>query len=279
MRRIILIVAIVLFSLQAYGLTEKQQKAAALNLAQQWKNKRIKPILSPDGKILYAYGPTAVTIVTKVYHFTDIELQAGETIKNISIGDSIRWATKEAYHGTGANKVLHIFIKPFDRGLKTNMTLLTNKRAYRFNLKSAKGNLSHMGIVGFLYPEDHIKKINADRQKQERYERQNLLTGIDNKKTAISSLDFNYKMSGKASWKPVRVFNDGKKTIIELPAKAQYKKIPILSVLDSNKETEIVNYRFLNNKFVVDKLFDNAILLSGSGRSQKRINIKYTGAK
>ncbi|WP_277957829.1 TrbG/VirB9 family P-type conjugative transfer protein [Burkholderia plantarii] len=34
-------------------------------------------------------------------------------------------------------------------------------------------------------------------------------------------LSFDYELSGSASWKPVRVYNDGRKTIIEMPGTMQ----------------------------------------------------------
>jgi type IV secretory pathway VirB9-like protein len=80
---IILTSILVFFSCNAWAITEVLQKKAALTLAEEWQNRRIKPILSQDGKITYLYGATAVTVKTKLYHSTDIELQAGETVTHI----------------------------------------------------------------------------------------------------------------------------------------------------------------------------------------------------
>ncbi|MBU1386948.1 MAG: P-type conjugative transfer protein TrbG [Proteobacteria bacterium] len=269
-----------LFSVcNAWAVTATLQNKAALILAEEWQNKRIEPILSEDGKIIYVYGATAVTIKTKLYHSTDIELEAGETIEALNAGDTIRWHFTPAYHGTLEAKTLHIFVKPIETGLKTNLTILTNKRAYRFNLESSKKD--HMSIVGFEYPK-HYSDIVANLKIQDQIEKEkakkNSLPTIEDtsKRIAITALDFKYEIDGdEPSWKPVRVYNDGVKTIIELPEKAKYTKVPVLSVIDENRQKAIVNYRLLNNKFVVDMLFHKAILVSGVGGDQTIVNIEH----
>jgi type IV secretory pathway VirB9-like protein len=48
-------------------------------------------------------------------------------------------------------------------------------------------------------------------------------------------------LSGSASWKPVRVYNDGRKTIIEMPGTMQQTEAPTLLVV--RKEGGIVHRR------------------------------------
>lgn len=262
-----------------WAVTPLSHNEAALQLAKEWQQKRIKPILSQDGKITYLYGATAVTVITKLFHSTDIELQAGETIEYINAGDTVRWQIAPAYHGTGNAKTLHIFVKPTDVGLKTNLTILTSKRAYRFNLESSK--TKHMHIVGFDYPQHYqeiVKKIQIQDEIDKAQEKQRTIPSPVNKekRLSIANLDFKYVIKGDDPvWKPVRVYNDGVKTIIELPEKAKYTKVPVLSIIDDTKQKGIVNYRLLDNKFVVDMLFNEAILVSGVGRDQVVVNIKH----
>lgn len=282
MKKYIVVFISLIFALtfgNAWAISPILQEEAAMKLAKEWQNKRIKPILSQDGKIVYLYGATAVTVKTKPYHTTDIELQAGETISAISVGDTVRWEIAPAYHGEGKNKTLHVFIKPTDVGLKTNITILTNKRAYRFNLESSK--TQHMPIVGFQYPkhyQDIVAGLKVQDEIERAKERERTIANpeIKEKRMSIADLDFNYVIEGDDPvWKPVRVYNDGVKTIIELPEKAKYSKVPVLSVIDDTKQKGIVNYRLLNNKFVVDMLFHKAILVSGVGGDQVTVEIEW----
>lgn len=263
----------------AFAITPQMQAKAAMQLTEEWQSKSVKPILSEDGKIVYLYGPTAVTIKTKLFHSTDIELQAGETIESINTGDSIRWQISPAYHGSGEGKTLHIFVKPIDVDLQTNLVVLTNKRAYRMNLESSKAD--HMSIVGFEYPEKYqevVEKLKAEDRLEKEKAKKSTLPDIEDaqKGIAVAKLDFNYEIDGDDSdWKPVRAYNDGVKTIIELPEKAKYTKVPVLSVIDDGKEKAIVNYRLLDNKYVVDMLFQKAILVSGVGDNQTKVTIEH----
>ncbi len=280
-KKVILIIslALVLSINSVWAISPLLHNKAALQLAEEWQNKRIKPILSLDGKIVYVYGATAVTVLTKLYHSTDIELQAGETLQSISTGDTVRWVIEAAYHGKGKSKTLHIFVKPHDAGLTTNLTVLTSKRAYRFNLKSSK--TEHMGIVGFEYPkhyQDIVRNLKAqDAIEKAKKEKITIPSPLKkDKRLSIADLDFNYGIDGdEPVWKPVRVYNDGVKTIIELAEKAKYTRVPVLSIIDEGNEKAIVNYRLLNNKFVVDMLFEKAILVSGVGRDQVKVIIEH----
>jgi len=94
-----------------------------------------------------------------------------------------------------------------------------------------------------------------------------------------AGLDFNYKISGSARWKPVAVFNDGIKTMIEMPPTMAQTEAPTLLLvrsgggLFSSEELVLVNYRVQRNRYIVDSLFDKAVLLAGVGMSQDRVTI------
>jgi type IV secretory pathway VirB9-like protein len=47
----------------------------------------------------------------------------------------------------------------------------------------------------------------------------------------LGDLSFDYDVSGSASWKPVRVYNDGRKTIIEMPGTMEQTEAPTLLVV------------------------------------------------
>ena len=43
--------------------------------------------------------------------------------------------------------------------------------------------------------------------------------------------------------------------------------------------SQLVNYRLAGNYFVVDRLFKQAMLVSGVGREQDRVTIAYVGGE
>jgi type IV secretory pathway VirB9-like protein len=77
----------------------------------------------------------------------------------------------------------------------------------------------------------------------------------------------------------VRVYNDGRKTIIEMPKAMQQTESPSLLVVRkdggifTDAETVMVNYRVQGDRYIVDTVFDKAILIAGVGSSQDRVTI------
>lgn len=77
----------------------------------------------------------------------------------------------------------------------------------------------------------------------------------------------------------MRVFNDGRKTIIEMPGTMEQTEAPTLLVVRReggifrDEETVMVNYRVQGNRYIVDTVFDRAILIAGVGGSQDRVTI------
>ncbi|HFG3060330.1 TPA: TrbG/VirB9 family P-type conjugative transfer protein, partial [Escherichia coli] len=130
--------------------------------------------------------------------------------------------------------------------------------------------------VSFTYPEDAKAKWDAIRTREAKQLRDNTIPQTGE---YLGNLDFNYKISGSASWKPVRVYNDGVKTIIQFPKTISSGETPILLVvrkeggLFSKDETQMVNLRTQGDRTIVDGLFDKAYLVIGVGSSQEKVTI------
>ena len=247
-------------------LTPAEQKA--LKIARDWQARsatQLTPVPGPDGAIRFLHGAVQPSIVCAVMQVTDIELEPGEQINNISIGDSARWLVEPAVTGAGVAEVQHIVIKPMDVGLETSLMVTTNRRTYHFRLRSHR--TQYMPKVSFIYPDTVQQRFMAlrDRKEEERKEKT-----IPETQEYLGNLDFNYNLSGSAPWKPVRVYNDGVKTIIQMPPKQT--EAPSLLVLNGDEEV-MVNYRLQGDRFIVDQLFDKAILIAGVGSKQTKITI------
>lgn len=238
----------------------------ALRLAAEWSDKPIKPIQGPDGKVVYIHGLSLPTVIGAPMEISDIELEPGEQVNEILVGDSARWLVESGGSGAG---ITHIFVKPLDAGLQTSLVVTTNRRVYHLKLVSQKSG--HTPKVGFLYKEQALTLTARDKK-----ERSWATTEIEGRTVDLSNLDFAYSVSGKAPWKPVQVYNDGRQTFIKLPEAARRAETPVLLARQGRKEM-MVNYRFRNNAFEVDGLFDHLTLISGVGGEQKKIDIKREG--
>jgi P-type conjugative transfer protein TrbG len=245
----------------------KEKKAA--ELARQWIDAQAMPVRKENGKIVYLYGSTLPTVICAPLSVCDIELQEGEKIVGKPmIGDSSRWEALPALSGVGSNQVSHIIVKPSESNLTTTLIITTTRRTYHIKLVSSNKNWTPR--VGFSYPDD------IDRQWQ-LYNAEAIANSekktIPETRENIDALNFEYEVSGKSSWRPVRVYNDGVKTYIQMPSSMSQTEAPALLVLGSDGEKQIVNYRLKKDRFIVDQIFTRAVLIAGVGSSQEKVVI------
>lgn len=234
-----------------------------------------------QGDVIFTYGAQSPNVLCSVLTVCDIELEAGEVINSVNLGDPSRWNVEPAVTGYGENQTQHILIKPMDVGLNTNMLIATDRRGYRIDLTSTQSK--YYPHVLFSYPEKLLAQFNAKRMvEQERKEKQSITTDVQTgAKTYLGDLNFNYEVNGNVSWKPIRVYDDGQKTIIELPKEVKYAKAPALMLLSrkgglfTDEKTDIINYRLQANRYVVDGIFETAILTMGLDSDQQRVVIKH----
>ncbi len=249
---------------------------AALRIVEDWdkgKNCKVKPTVGRNGEITYVFGAQRPSIVCAPLQITDVELQPGEVLdsESVKLGDSVRWSVEPAYSGNGSQVTVHLIIKTKDVNLETSLVVATNRRTYHFKLRSHR--TKYMAKVSFVYPEDSMAKWRKARTflEQERDRNTIMQTG-----EYLGDLDFEYKITG-SGLKPVRVYNDGRKTIIQMPKEMKQTEAPALLVIrqngDSSSEEVIVNYRIQGDRYIVDQVFNKAIMVAGVGSNQNRVEI------
>lgn len=258
-----------MLSEQDAQLTDKDR--AALQLADKWRDAPDHPALGAGGQVRFEYGATLPRVVCGVLHVTDIALQPGEVLQQdgTQVGDTANWQITPSVSGPPDNQVSHLFVKPSDKGLVASLTICTDRRVYHIELVSSENDW--MPFVGFTYPDDVKARWAAYERQVQQKKAANTLpeTGQD-----ITLLDFDYRIDGEAPWKPLRVFNNGLKTVIQMPEKMKAGEAPALLVLNDEDKVQQVNFRVLSDRwYVVDALFQKAVLVLGVGRHQRKITI------
>ena len=233
------------------------------------------PIGGTNGFITFPYGLNQVSIVCAPFHVCDVALQPGEHVNSVNVGDSVRWSIEPAVTGSGAEEVQHVIIKAREVGLETSLVVATDRRAYHLRLRSHKTR--YMPKIAFNYPEDSAAKFSVlkTRQQQDRKEKT-----IPHTTDYLPKLSFEYDVEGHAAWKPVRVYNDGARTVIEMPPSITQTEAPILLIvrkeggLFTDAEEVMVNYQLQGSRYVVDTVFQKAVLVAGVGSRQDRVTIQ-----
>lgn len=266
------------FSSQDPALTSQEEKSLAIS--EQWRNpghQSLEPAKGDNGAVIFMFGSQQPGIVCAVLQICDIQLQPGERINGFYIGDQVRWEVAPAITGRGAFEIEHILVKPKDVGLDTTMIVTTDRRTYNFRLRSHRTRT--MTTVAFKYPDETQQKWDAFIARRQQQEDIRKTGTIPETGEYLGDLDFLYTVTGSASWKPLRVYNDGRKTIIQMPTEFAQKEAPVLMVLHkaggvfTEEETGLINYRLQGDRYIVDAVFDQAVLISGVGKNQDRITI------
>ena len=245
----------------------------AVQMSEKWMDEHNQPAVGRDGRVLYSYGAGLPTVVCAPLRVCMIELQSGEKlVGEPHIGDSVRWNLSPAMYGTGASATPVIVLKPQGPGLDTNLLITTDRRAYYLRLLSKPDD--YVARVGFAYPDDDDNERKWQQQLAEQKDQQVRSARIaELAPNAVESMFFNYRLKGDDSILPVRVFDDGRKTYIQISQTAKNREAPVLVVIGPDGKQEMVNYRVKDDMYIVDRLFDKAELILGSGKKARKVEI------
>src|SRR3546814_7386094 len=106
---------------------------------------------------LFLYGEVQPSVVCSPLQVCDIELQGGEIVRDVLVGDTVRWKVEPATSGAAGGQAIHLIVKPSEAGLVTSMVVTTSRRTYHIKLKSHPSQ--YMARVGFEYPEEAAKRL------------------------------------------------------------------------------------------------------------------------
>ena len=168
-----------------------------------------------------------------------IEFAENEKVKTIAIGDGVSWNINPS-----GNK---IFLRPFEKTGKTNMTVITDKRTYTFDLvarsdsEEMDGDLAY--IARFFYPkEDDELDLGVDADQEDSF-------ALDGKtyNIAYDKLHQNYSVNGDQFISPRDVLDNSYVTFFRFAG-----KIPRVFVVNKDKsENQLKMVRF-KDYFIVD---------------------------
>lgn len=211
-----------------------------------------------DGaRTVYNYNDNAIYEVhSSVEHVTDIQLRPGEQLTTPpTAGDTVRWTLGVMQSGQGSERTTHIVLKPLEENLETNVIITTDQHTYQLQAKSGE---FHMPAVKWIYPQDTTEAINAALKKESETEPTNV---------PPQDLHFEYTVEGDSyPWKPLRAFDDGSKTYIQMPERMRVNEAPALFLVEEDEDPMLLNYRIKGSYYIVDRLFERAEMRVGSSK-------------
>jgi type IV secretion system protein VirB9 len=256
---------------------------SAAEVSRLWEAGASMPTQGENGKVVYIYGQGMPVLVCAPLRVCAIELQSGEHLQSQpQIGDSRRWEITPVLSGSGLDETPILIVKPIEAGLETDLIVPTDKRTYVVRLVSDPTRF--VSRLAFQYPdEDRAKwvafaarqdeaKRNAEAIAEERREKDRKDGVMPMANNTVDRLYLDYKLSGDEHLRPDHVFDDGQHTYLIYPNDGRFRELPTL-LLVVNGKTELVNFRVDGTRYIVDRLFDKAILVVGVGKKQTRVTI------
>ena len=204
------------------------------------------PALATDARIATRfYDPgTIVTVAAKPGIQSTIEFNDDERVENIAIGDSAAWQV------TPNKRASLVFVKPMSSPARTNMTVVTDRRTYLFDLTtSPKGGAVY--VLRFTYPKPPAPPPVA-------------LAAATPAPVAPpptpADLNFAWVTAGAATLLPRRLFDDGKSTWLAWDKEAT---LPAILVRDAAGAEGPVNYTVKGDYIVVEGVPAQLVLREG----------------
>ena len=190
-----------------------------------------------NSTVVFKYAPNQLyKIYCRAGYLTDLSLKKGETISFVGGGDTSAWAVEKAT----VDGVPYTYIKPTVATNTTNLIITTNKRSYQLILNTSDW---YNPMVTWTYGQEDQSAINL-------CEEQSTISKINGN---VESLNFNYKISGQSSVKPVAIFDDGEKTFLRFDKIP--KRLPSLFIRNKGK-IFMANYKIRDNCYIVDTVAD-----------------------
>jgi type IV secretion system protein VirB9 len=202
-----------------------------------------------------------VLVLCEPLRVSEILLAPGESSDSAAAGDTERWMIQPVDG--------RVLVKPKAPGITTNLIIFTPRHSYHLTLTSGS---KYMPRIAFYYPQE-IVAAEANRKSELERKAREVSTPAP-----LAKLNFAYTVSGPdAPWKPVQTFDDGERVYIEMPQTLMASDAPTL-MINSDGAYALVNYEVKGSYYIVDRLFKQAVLVSGTGGDQQQITIARAGA-
>jgi type IV secretion system protein VirB9 len=229
--------------------------------------------ITTDSRIrTLVYNPNEIYELKFYYNYQSfIEFSEDEEIEMISIGEAFAWRL------TPAGK--RLFIRPLEIAAHTNMTIITNRRTYHFDIRSGeydgKADEELVYVVRFFYPQIGqpipippqltVPNIAAQplppsptKKKQVRnvkiaYPSARIdedLPPIIQRNPEDVEFNFEYTSAGKSdNIMPLKVYDNGQETSMQFANDNLI--IPSISMVDSYGTEQQLNYTIVDGYVVV----------------------------
>lgn len=220
-------------------------------------------IRTAEAEIVPERGPVDSRVRVIAYNADDViklrgfvgyqihfQFAEGEEFVNLGAGDS-------GGLDLGAERN-HLFLKPKQERVGTNLTIITNRRVYQMDYAVSKKPPDNktddvVYSLRFIYPQDEAKAAAAELEKAK--------TEAQLKEAAAARVrNIDYWYCGSDSIKPTSVYDDGVQTRIRYGAKSEF---PAIFVKNDDETESLVNFNVESDEVVIHRVARQFVIRRG----------------
>lgn len=183
-------------------------------------------------------------LVTHYGYQSNIEFGIGEEVQTISVGERSSWQIVPAGR--------RLFVRALTTNAHTNMTVITTKHAYQFDLTSVPTRMAPNEelayVVRFYYPGDKknaVPAVYTDDLHNSSY----APPGMGASSTYTGSLNYNYTFTGNDALTPLKLYDDGTSTYFKF---RDASVTPAITVVNASGKETPVTARHTGDYWAVD---------------------------
>jgi type IV secretion system protein VirB9 len=217
----------------------------------------------------FVYNENEVfNVVTHYGYQSNIEFGANESIEAISVGDRVGWQITPSGR--------RLFVRAMEDKAHTNMTVVTNKRAYQFDLREA-GSAALLPseelvyVIRFYYPDEPgmappppVIDVSAIAPSPAVEAAPLAPITPSSTVTAPAALNYNYTFTGNGVATPTKIYDDGHSTYFTFSTPSLKPRVAVISA--SGKEIPIPTTRNGEGIWMVGTIASRFIIKSGNSR-------------
>lgn len=175
-----------------------------------------------------------------------VEFGPDERIENIAVGDSSAWQI------TPNRRASLLFLKPLLKATRTNMTVVTDRHLYMFDLVAAPKGGAPVYAMKFTYPNEKPPVTKAAVQA--------VNTAQSAPTFSPNRLNFGWRTKGHQRLLPSRIFDDGQTLYLAWDREVA---LPAILTISRDGREGPVNYRTSGDFLAIDPLPSNILLRQG----------------
>lgn len=178
-----------------------------------------------------------------------IGFEDNESIENIAIGDAGKWQITPNKRGN------LLFVKPLTATARTNMTVITNRREYFFDLVAAP-TAKAVYMLHFTYPVSELRRTAGAGGAPAETPRAAKAAALPD----AAKLNFGWRVQGSRSLLPSRVYDDGLSTYL---AWGETQTLPAILTRNSDGAEGPLNYAVRDGVIVIADVPAEIVLRNG----------------